>query len=317
IPISLVISSRLLCRASEYNFAASSRNLPNNAARASLSAASRWARACACCVVHEVANEVRPPMAVPASAAKADMYAASIGLARCCEATIAHSGSLGNDKSRFVCTRVPVTVDLTAERRDDARRDRVNCQLNPRRHAVPPATDIDRCRLAGAERRNHGFPVEGGVGAEGLPFAISSTSDKHFNTCPRRPSNLPSWPGVRYVLEGSVQRSGQQIRVNAQLIDAETDTHLWAERFDREASDLLLLQDEITSRIANSLNVTLVAAEAARLTEHPDVLEYILRGRAAAYKPATRDSYAEAIAWFERALALDPGSVEAQSMLAS
>ena len=89
---------------------------------------------------------------------------------------------------------------------------------------------------------------------------------------------------MRYVLEGSVQRSGQQIRVNAQLIDAETDTHLWAERFDREASDLLLLQDEITSRIANSLNVTLVAAEAARLTEHPDVLEHILRGRAAAYK---------------------------------
>ena len=116
-PTSPVISSRLLCRASEYNFAASSRNLPNNAARASLSAASRWARTCECCVVHEVANEVRPPMALPASAAKADMYAASIGLARCgslvqivslasrtgiprilgsCEATIARSGSLGN-----------------------------------------------------------------------------------------------------------------------------------------------------------------------------------------------------------------------------
>src|SRR3954452_13415755 len=78
-----VISSRLLCRASEYNLAASSRNLPNNAARAALSAASRWVRACACCVVHEVANEVRPPMALPASAAKAEMYAASIGLARC------------------------------------------------------------------------------------------------------------------------------------------------------------------------------------------------------------------------------------------
>src|SRR5215475_4778119 len=77
------MSSRLFCRASEYNFAASSRNLPNNAARASLSAASRWVRVCACCVIHEVANDVRPPMAVPASAAKADMYAASIGLSRC------------------------------------------------------------------------------------------------------------------------------------------------------------------------------------------------------------------------------------------
>src|SRR5215472_14889104 len=80
--ISLFALSRLFCRASEYNFAASSRNLPNNAARASLSAASRCARACACCVAQEVANEVRPPMAVPASAAKADMYAASIGFSR-------------------------------------------------------------------------------------------------------------------------------------------------------------------------------------------------------------------------------------------
>ncbi len=56
--------------------------------------------------------------------------------------------------------------------------------------------------------------------------------------------------GVRYVLEGSVRRSGKRVRVNAQLIDAETDAHLWAERFDRDTSDLFVLQDEITSRIA-------------------------------------------------------------------
>jgi adenylate cyclase len=69
--------------------------------------------------------------------------------------------------------------------------------------------------------------------------------------------------GVRYVLEGSVRRSGSQVRVNTQLIDAETDAHLWAERFVGDTSDLFALQDEITSRIAISLNLELVAAEAA------------------------------------------------------
>ena len=122
---------------------------------------------------------------------------------------------------------------------------------------------------------------------------------------------------MRYVLEGSVRRSGNQVRVNAQLIDAETDAHLWAERFDRDTGDLFALQNEITSRIAVALNLELIGAEAARPTEHPDALDYILRGRAALSKPPTRDNYAEAISLFERALALDPRSVEAQSWLAS
>ena len=122
---------------------------------------------------------------------------------------------------------------------------------------------------------------------------------------------------MRYVLEGSVRRSGNQVRVNAQLIDAETDAHLWAERFDRDTGDLFALQNEITSRIAVALNLELVGAEAARPTEHPDALDYILRGRAALTKPPSRDNYAEAISLFERALALDPRSVEAQSWLAS
>ena len=120
---------------------------------------------------------------------------------------------------------------------------------------------------------------------------------------------------MRYVLEGSVRRSGNQVRVNAQLIDAETDAHLWAERFDRDTGDLFALQNEITSRIAVALNLEMIAAEAARPTEHPDALDYILRGRAAGLKPPTRDNYAEAIGLFEHALALDPRSVEAQSRL--
>jgi tetratricopeptide (TPR) repeat protein len=122
---------------------------------------------------------------------------------------------------------------------------------------------------------------------------------------------------VRYVLEGSVRRSGNQIRVNAQLIDAETDAHLWAERFDGNTSDLFALQDEITARIGNTLNIELTAAEAARPTENPDALDCVLQGRAASFKPSSRENRAEAISLFERALALEPRSVEAQSRLAS
>ena len=122
--------------------------------------------------------------------------------------------------------------------------------------------------------------------------------------------------GVRYLLEGSVQRSGNQVRVNAQLIDAETDAHLWAERFDGDRGDLFTLQNEITSRIAGSLNLELTAREAARPTAHPDALDYILKGRAAYSKPASRDTYAEAISFYERALDLDPQCAEARSLLA-
>jgi TolB-like protein/Flp pilus assembly protein TadD len=123
--------------------------------------------------------------------------------------------------------------------------------------------------------------------------------------------------GVRYMLEGSVRRSGNQIRVNAQLIDAATDAHLWAERFDRNTGDLFALQNEITGRIAFALNLELIGAEAARPTDNPNALDYILRGRAAYAKPHSRGSHAEAISLYERALELDPGSLEAQSQLAT
>jgi adenylate cyclase len=123
--------------------------------------------------------------------------------------------------------------------------------------------------------------------------------------------------GVSYVLEGSVRRSGSQVRVNAQLIDADTDAHLWAERFDRDTGDLLALQNEITSQVAVALSREVIGAEAVRPTQHPDAPDHILRGRAVMLKPSSRQSYAEAISLFERALALDPRSVEAQSRLAS
>jgi adenylate cyclase len=122
--------------------------------------------------------------------------------------------------------------------------------------------------------------------------------------------------GVRYVLEGSVQRSSNRVRVNAQLIAAETDAHLWAERFDRDTGDLFTLQDGITRGIAGALNAQLIAAEAVRATDNPDALDYILRGRAAENNGWTRDNAARAVAFYEQALALDSRSVEAHNLLA-
>jgi TolB-like protein/class 3 adenylate cyclase len=108
--------------------------------------------------------------------------------------------------------------------------------------------------------------------------------------------------GVRYVLEGSVRRSGDQVRANAQLVDAETDAHLWAERFDANVGDLFALQNEITARIANTLSLELLRVEVARPNEHPDTLDYILRGREASNKPPSRENYADAVSLYERAL---------------
>ena len=124
--------------------------------------------------------------------------------------------------------------------------------------------------------------------------------------------------GVRYVLEGSVQRSGNRVRVSVQLIDAETDAHLWAQRLDSDAGDLFVVQNEITSRIAVALDLELVGAEAARPAVRPDALDYILRGRALYLgRVPTRQIYSEQITLYERALALDPASEKAQSFLAA
>jgi TolB-like protein len=122
---------------------------------------------------------------------------------------------------------------------------------------------------------------------------------------------------VRYVLDGSVQRSGNEFRINAQLIDAETDSQLWAERFDRDTDDLSALQNEITNRIRNTVNLEVIDKEAARPTEHPDALDYILRGHAAMLKVRTPENLRKAVNLFEHALSLDPQSVEAQTRLAS
>jgi TolB-like protein len=118
---------------------------------------------------------------------------------------------------------------------------------------------------------------------------------------------------VRYVLEGSVQRGGDRLRVNVQLIDAETGNHLWAERFDKPAADLLDIQDEIVSRLANTLDSELVEAEAQRASRSPDpdAMDLYFQGRACWNKGMTPEYLALARDFFDRALALDPRNVDA------
>jgi TolB-like protein len=118
---------------------------------------------------------------------------------------------------------------------------------------------------------------------------------------------------VRYVLEGSVQRGGNRVRVNVQLIAAETGNHLWAERFDKPVADLFDMQDEIVSRLANTLNAQLIAVEARRAerSPHPDATDLCFQGAAWVNRGRTPEHMAQARGFLERALALEPGNVEA------
>jgi TolB-like protein len=123
---------------------------------------------------------------------------------------------------------------------------------------------------------------------------------------------------VRYVLEGSVQRARNRLRVNVQLIDAETGNHLWAERFDKPVADLFDMQDEIVSRLANALDAQLIAAEARR-AEHslrPDATDLVFQGRAWLNKGSNPEYMAQARGFFDRALVLDHRNIEAMVSLA-
>jgi TolB-like protein/class 3 adenylate cyclase len=118
---------------------------------------------------------------------------------------------------------------------------------------------------------------------------------------------------VRYVLEGSVQRAGGRMRLNVQLIEAESGKHLWAERFDKPLADLFDMQDEIVARLANQLRVELIAAEARRAEQAPntDSIDLVFQGWAVLIRGQTPDILAKARGFYERALKLDPGNIEA------
>ena len=120
--------------------------------------------------------------------------------------------------------------------------------------------------------------------------------------------------GVRYVLEGSEQHSGNQVRVNAQLIDAETGAHLWADQFDSDRADLLQMQDEIVTRIARAMQIQLVAVDAARVTRarpgNLDAEDLALRCEAGMYNsPGGSAEFTSAFDLCDRALHIDNGNV--------
>jgi TolB-like protein len=118
---------------------------------------------------------------------------------------------------------------------------------------------------------------------------------------------------VRYALEGSVQKGGNRLRVNVQLIDAETGNHLWAERFDKPVADQFEMQDEIVARLAGALNAQLIAAEARRAERapHPDSMAIYFQGQACVNKGWSPEFMTQAHGFFESALALDADNVDA------
>ena len=123
--------------------------------------------------------------------------------------------------------------------------------------------------------------------------------------------------GVRYLLEGSVQRDQNRVRVNAQLIDAQSGAHLWAERFEEEVADLFKLQDQVVARLANTLGFELLKAEVERgvHSKNPDVIDLTMRGWVAMYWQALsnniKDKNDAALALFEQVLKIDPNDADA------
>jgi TolB-like protein/Tfp pilus assembly protein PilF len=149
-------------------------------------------------------------------------------------------------------------------------------------------------------------------------FVIARNTAFTFKGKPVDVKKLGRELNVRYVLEGSVQRAGNRLRVNVQLIDAETGNHLWAERFDKPIADLFDMQDEIVSRLANTLDAELITAEARRAERslHPDAMDLVFQGSSWQNRGLTPDSLARARDFFEKAIALDPEHVEAMVGLA-
>ena len=153
-------------------------------------------------------------------------------------------------------------------------------------------TDLSRIRGAYVVARNTAFTYKG--------------RPRHVQTIGRELN-------VRYVLEGSVQRGGNRMRVNVQLSDAETGNHLWAERFDKPLADLFDMQDEIVARLAGALNAQLFVAEARRAEQapNPDSMDLYFQGMAWLNKGAAPNNVAQARSFYERALAADPDNVDA------
>ena len=150
-------------------------------------------------------------------------------------------------------------------------------------------------------------------------FVISRTTAFTYRNKPIDIKQIGHELGVRYVLEGTVRRSADQVRLNVQLIDAEADTHLWAERFDRHVSDLFALQDEITTAIAGAIEPELLKSERNRIArqsrQSEGAYEFYQRGLWHHYRYCKEDGI-EAQTFFRRALEMDSEYPQATAFLA-
>jgi len=149
---------------------------------------------------------------------------------------------------------------------------------------------------------------------------ISRTSTQRYQTKPANLSNIAEQLGVAHILEGSVQKVADQIRVNVQLINAQTDSHLWAETYDRKLTDIFGVESEIAKRIAESLQAKLTGREehalAVKLTNHPEAYDAYLHGLAFDGRgPYSFNLLGKAIGFYERAVQLDPSFAVAWARL--
>jgi len=140
-------------------------------------------------------------------------------------------------------------------------------------------------------------------------FVIARNSTFTYKGSPVKVQKVAKDLGVRYVLEGSVRKAGERVRITAQLVDAETGGHLWAERYDREMKDVFTLQDEVTEKIVVALRVKMEKAETDRVmrkgTENLNAYDCALRGRAYIHRQ-TKEGITQAREMYEKAIALDP-----------
>jgi adenylate cyclase len=155
--------------------------------------------------------------------------------------------------------------------------------------------------------------------ASGL-FVIAATTANTFKDKQINVQQVGKDLGVRYALQGNVQRSGEKIRINAQLADTSSGGQLWAETFDGDRSDLFALQDQITSRIANSIGreiVVLAARESEARKTEPKAGDLLLRAVALTTKTRTLENLQQQEKLFREILVLDPNSVDAMAQLAT
>jgi TolB-like protein/Flp pilus assembly protein TadD len=148
---------------------------------------------------------------------------------------------------------------------------------------------------------------------------ISRTSTERFKNSPDNLPQIAQQLGVAHILEGSVQKPGDKVRVNVQLIHAASDTHLWAETYDRKLTDVFAVESEIAKTVAGTLQAKLTGSAAhvlaSRPTENPEAHELYLKGRYF-WNKRTTENLRKAIDYFEKAIAKDPGYALAYSGLA-